>query len=632
MIFRDFSRCQGQRRNVPGICLLFLLAALIGVVNWPVTSAGVVNAQSNEALLISPPDTTEFPLIEFTIKLPADIGDGAVILAPGQIRVIEDGTPRPVISVEQMQRGNYFVLVINGDGRLALRDFTGISLYDRIQERLINWVSDRTFQPEDQWSLIGGENFLIRNSSAPEQWTGTLADYQPDFRQMTPGTEGLELAIQTTQDHSLSFGVDKSILLITPPPIPAQIDTLNALAETARIAGIRVNVWMVGEDFFLTNDQGGALIRLAEKTGGQFFHLNPAEPIPNPEDYLANLGISHHIRYQSLLQSAGTYSLDVQADLSDSSYSGTSVPFYIEILPPRPILFSPPTSIIIPAQPSMSDGIQTEGDYSLAFNFIIEFPDGHPRELAASRLWVNDRVVVEQTSAPFDQLVWNLASVEEPGQYLVQVEVEDMLGLSARSVLTPVQVEQEVAVPVFQITYQQIALMIASVLVIGSLVLVILWVLNHPKNEELIQQIQTRFRIDTENIIEESGMIGQPEKIIQAALLPLNRIITDQEIDFFTISKDKVLIGCDPNQADLVISGRDIADVHAGLVVNNHQFWLYDLGTKGGSWVNYQRIGSGTQEIHPGDIIHFGKTGFRFTIQDENTISKVVVEKYEPIL
>ncbi len=629
---RDFDRCQGLCSNVPGICLLIVLTALIGLVFWPVTGVGVVHAQSGDALLISPPDTTAFPFIELEIKIPADASLGEMMLAPGPIRVVENGTQRPVISVEQVKKGNYFTLVINGERRLDIRDLSGISLYDRVQEGLINWVLDRTFQPEDRWSLVGGEIFLIRNSSAPEQWVGTLADYQPDFRQMTPGPEGLEMAIQTTQDHSLPFGVDKSILFITPPPLPAQIEIINTLAETAKNAGIRVNVWMMGEDFFLTNVQGGALINLASETGGQFFHLNPAEPIPNPENYLTNLGVSHHIRYQSLLQSTGTYSLEVEVNLADSSYSGTSVPFYIEILPPRPILFSPPTAIIIPAQTSPSNGFQIDGDHSQVFDFIIEFPDGHHRELVASKLLVNDQVVVEQTSAPFDQLVWDLTTVEESGQYLVQVEVEDMLGLSARSVLTPVQVEIEVAVPVFQITYQQIALIIASVLVISSLAFVLRWGLKHPKKDEIIQQFQSRLKLGTQTDDEESAAVDEPEIAVQAALLPLNRVITDHEINFFTIVKDKVLIGRDPNQADWVIKGGDLADVHACLIVKENQYWLYDIGTEGGSWVNYQRIGNMPQKIHPGAIIHFGKTGFRFTIQDENKISEVVVEKYEQIL
>ena len=101
------------------------------------------------------------------------------------------------------------------------------------------------------------EGLGIADASEAVSWITALDAYQPNLRQLEPGLTSLQEAIQMLQQAEATFGVDKALLYLTPPPTPDQITGVNTLAEQARQAGIQVNVWMVGEAYYLTNDQAG---------------------------------------------------------------------------------------------------------------------------------------------------------------------------------------------------------------------------------------------------------------------------------------------------------------------------------------------------------------------------------------
>ncbi len=72
--------------------------------------------------------------------------------------------------------------------------------------------------------------------------------------------------------------------------------------------------------------------------------------------------------------------------------------------------------------------------------------------------------------------------------------------------------------------------------------------------------------------------------------------------------------------------------VHARLKLMAGRFWLQDMDSTGGTWVNYGLIGTEIVRIYTGDLIHFGSAGFRFTINDDQARHEATVSKYEPNL
>lgn len=592
----------------------------------------LVQAQNSDILLVSAPNTSNFPSIDFEVKVPASARKSIEQLDPEKIIVTENGDERPVLSVDELDKGVLFTLVINGDRRFDLRDANGTSPFDRMRDTLADWAMSRTFVRGDLWSVIAGEEMLIRTSAAPEQWVGTLEDYQPNFRAMQPTTESLEMAIQFARDYSVPFGADKALLYITPPPAPGEIPVINELTETAREAGIQVNVWMFGEDFFLTNDQGRSLINLAEITGGDFYHLTGIADLPDPESYLSSLGTAFQLVYQSGLQAAGTYSLEVSVELPEGSLRGASTPFFIEILPPKPILISPPARVTLyedPDEADLSDALVTE---QVRFNLLVDFPDGFERDLVASRLFVNEVMISEKTQAPFDQLTWDLSTVTESGEYLVQVEIEDQVGLLARTVLTPVQIDWVPADPGFQLTSQQLAWIIVGVFLVGSLALLVPWSARQPAVQKRIRQWRSALLKEQQPIEHVDADPIDQDDIPQVHFIPLESSLSSFQESRIEISQPAALIGSDQGQAGIVLDGSGIDPLHASIRYLEDNFFLSDQGSQRGTWVNYQRIGKAPVKINPGDLIHFGNCGFRFTMGDARVKNQVSIEPYKPIL
>mgnify|MGYP000319809720 CR=1 FL=1 len=95
---------------------------------------------------------------------------------------------------------------------------------------------------------------------------------------------------------------------------------------------------MVGDAFYLANDQGRVLVDLAASTGGQFFNYTGSEAIPNPGDLLASLGTVQTLSYTSAIAETGTHALELTLTLGEITATGESQPFYLEVLPPLSLI------------------------------------------------------------------------------------------------------------------------------------------------------------------------------------------------------------------------------------------------------------------------------------------------------
>jgi hypothetical protein len=459
-----------------------------------------------------------------------------------------------------------------------------------------------------------------------------LSNTQSDFRRIEPSLANLEIALQLTRERVVPFGVDKVLLYITPPPAPIDIERINSLAEIAFQEGIRINVWMVGDGYFLTNQQGGSLVSMAETTGGQFFHYTGVEELPDPNACLAQLGLTHILVYESQVRQTGTYPLRMEVTDQNRLISGESVPFYIDLQPPNPVLIAPPVKItrnIMAASGDLEDGFAPQ---SYSVQFMVEFPDHHPRDLVASRLYVDDVIVDVRDAPPFDQLTWNLTSLTEAGTHTILVEVDDYLGFSGRTLLTPVQVE--IVMPEADNTAPigQIGLIIAGLAVGASLIVLPVW--SFRQRRKPVAPLQVVSKVFGAGQIDSSDhhIVTEPKRKPFAVFHGLGILFADTEEPITLIDHSPAIIGRDPDRASLLIDKGGVDGVQAKLWRHNGKFWLVDLGSEKGTWVNYEQIGTEPVQIHSGDLIHFGDAGFRFTINHSPKTKKITVSEYEPIL
>ncbi len=606
---------------------LLLAAVLLGL-GVPAS----ISAQDGDGLVVLPPDCLAFPILSTQVKpAPGSIAVGAEV-GIDDLTVLEDGLSVPVLDFEQQRAGAHFTLAINGDRRFDLRDAEGISPFDRIRQALSDWVEGHRLAPGDTLTLVTHEGVPARNTASKAVWTEALEGYQPDFRSLTPNLASLESALRLSEERVVPFGVDKVVLYITPPPAPEEITPLFTLTEAARLAGIRVYVWMLGEDYFLANDQGGALINLAERTGGQFFRYTGTEALPNPESYLDGLGVYFDLRYESRIHAEGTYIISVTIDTDTGSLRGESGEFYINVQPPKPILLSPPSGIERAAPQGWEGSPEDLTPDRLDIEFMLEFPDQHSRELAASRLYVDGRLADERTEPPFEPLTWDLANLVEPGEYMLQVAVEDTLGLSGETILLPLQVTVNLPEPEPPVSSQKIGMAAVIVILAAAGVLLAVWLARHGLQSAFAQRLARRIFDARSRPVSPASARPAQEGGVFATLLPLEAGATDLLGGAVRITRRHTSIGSDPERANQVLKETRVDSLHARLRAVEGEFWLADSGSVAGTWVNYAPVGREPVQIFPGDIIHFGPVGFRFTIIDTDSPPQATVSKYEPIL
>jgi len=592
-----------------------------------------IHAQSDDAVLVQPPDIGGFPTpsVRFKIRWPAS-SQPVEMLQASAITVYENEQTVPVRSLEQDYVGIFFALVINGGRELDLRDVSGISSFGKLQAELANWAEKRVFSDGDALAFVTHEGVILKHANRPDMWVDAVEAYQPNFRIMTPDLAGLESALKLVAERVEPFGVDKMLLYITPPPLPEQLETIRLLTDQAQSAGIHINVWMLGEPFFLNNEQGRVLSEMASRTGGQFFHITGGESIPDPEQYLKQLGFLYHLAYDSGLQETGTYPLEIHVELPNETLRGESLPFYIDIHPPNPMLIAPPAVISRQANTGAGDTDETLSPETYPIEIMVSFPDGYPREIVGSRLIVDGRVVAVRVSAPFDSFTWDLTGLTESVEHNIMVEVDDSLGLSGRTILTPVQIDILATESLPSLTWPQVGLIVAGVIVLGSLTVLVGWFVRRREFSEWLPKIWLEFfKAKTDQGITVTPL--PPREVrIYATLLPLIPLGEDPRAEEIHITQRQTCFGSDPELAEQVIDMPEIEGLHAQTIIQGGVCQIQDLGSETGTWVNYDSVGTKPIRIYPGDLIHFGNLGFRFTIIDKENSNSVTISNYESII
>jgi predicted component of type VI protein secretion system len=75
----------------------------------------------------------------------------------------------------------------------------------------------------------------------------------------------------------------------------------------------------------------------------------------------------------------------------------------------------------------------------------------------------------------------------------------------------------------------------------------------------------------------------------------------------------EISIGRDPNFAAVPIDDLSVEGLHARIIRQvDGSYILRDQGSKAGTWIQYHQIPTAGQKLSHGDIVHFGRRGYRF--------------------
>lgn len=597
------------------------------------------------SIQLYPPQLDRFPTITMFVDAENAAGEFLSDLNAANLQVIENGRTLPSTAVTTQQNGLQILLVWNGGSTLGVT-VDGLSEMERIRQAMQTWASQQPQDGPDVFSLLVPDGKNVVNRQDPQLLIDALAEMPPELTTQQPTltslADSLDLATDTLDDPLM-----KRVILFVTPPIPdINSEHLAELSGRAREARTTVHVWQVGPAV----DPGIVvpLEQFALDTGGKFFPISPVDALPEIEPVFAPNRQIYKVEYDSSIRASGTQTLAVQAQIDGSVVTSNQQNLNFTLNPPNPIFLSPPA--VIERQWNMVEDSTLPPSLEpgqVDLQVMLEFTDGLARPLTSTRLYVDGRVVAENTAEPFDQFVWDISSETATTRHTLRVEAVDVLGLTGSSVEIPVDLVIE---PLAQnslssrISSQGIIAVAAMVVSGVALALVLVFTSTHRRgrwkrirpdkktlNDPLTQPVlvaplparKTKTRPIKEPL---RSLTAEPVSTPPAARPPANGsaparlVVLDENEQPVTggvilLARQEITFGSEPQRAIQVLNSTTVDGLHARLYrTEEGHFWLTDQHSVAGTWVNFAAVPEDGVLLRHGDLIHMGRVVFRFEL------------------
>jgi hypothetical protein len=631
---------------------------------WLLLLPSIAEAQTAASALLTPPQTEEFPKVSTTLEVYDGEGDFVHNLQARNITIIEDDQSVSISELSELETGAQFVVALNLGPTFAIRDVNGISRYDNLREALSVWADQHT-APLDDLSFLTNDGLENLHLSNALQWQASLSGYGTDPRSATPSLDVLLRAINVASDPSPRTGMGRSVLFLTPPPDRAGTAAIQSLSSIARQERVRVHVWLVSSPAYFTSEGANQLAELAAQTGGQFFTFSGEEEIPNVEDYLEPLRNIYTLAYQSQIRNSQPHQISARIQANGLSVTSNVQEFDLQVLPPNPIFISPPLQIFRANRAALEDAFTEENDYTpkeQSLEILVEFPDGRPRPLVRTTLYVDGMIAAENTSPPFGQFIWDLSAYAASGTHALQVEALDSFGLSSISIETAVQITIQQSPQSIVATIARNGPLIAglTVALAGGILLLVLVIGGRIGPRRFGRQREKAKSSSKQEKEDKSDPVTQPVRIAPLqtkkhssgwrnrfsrtsrqsespkTFAYLDALDQSNGISFehpIPISNTGITLGKDPTMATIAFKDSSVENLHARIHPYNDDdgFLITDEGSIAGTWVNFTQISSGGKKLAHGDIIHIGRIGLRFMVSDKKQIPQLKIIHQEPL-
>ncbi|HJQ14037.1 MAG TPA: FHA domain-containing protein [Anaerolineales bacterium] len=618
--------------------LAFLLS--FGVLLFPAVSARAQTTSQSYAE-IATVDAQNFPQVKALLDVYEESGTFVRGLKPGDLMLSEDGEPRSVNTLIEAESAVQLVVAINPGPPLAVRDANGIARFTKIVDALRLWVEAQPSDSRDDLSLISLSGSLITHAK-PRDWFVSLDAFKPDFRNTTPNLQTLAIALDTVA-ATAQPDTKRAVLFITPHMEDPNIDsTIAPLIESAVDSKVRVFVWFVDGEQFFTTPSANAFNSLALQTSGLFFAFSGAEVFPDLNVALDPLRRIYELTYTSALTTSGDHTLGMEVDAPQGTIPAQDQTFSVEVQPPNPILVSPPLQI--KRQPSPDDPYNEEAllPAKQTIEILVEFPDGHERDLKRTALYVDGQVVAENTSDPFETFTWDISQYNTSGSHEIIVEAEDVLGLQKSSMGTPISltvIQPPGGLEGFVGRYRDY--LVPGAMGVAGLALVTILLRGKVGGALFKKRLARRKQFEdplTQPVmalteppvtISKNGKNSKPARRniwfrpkptlrLPDAPAYLTRLTNGGEPASaapIPVLEKEMTFGTDPVQSIRVLDDPSISPLHARIKRNGDGvFHIYDHGSVAGTWVNYEPVAREGRCLTHGDRIHFGQLMYRFDL------------------
>lgn len=618
-------------------------------------------AGGQQAVLFAP-SIDKFPVI--TTYLDVRDKDGAFVsgLQAGQVSILEDDQALQVDALHEIKPGAQFVLALNPGRSFVIRDGSGRTRLESLQQAIQGWINSQSSPATDDLSLIISNGPEVIHNSDPKQLASALQAYQPQNVPDNPDLNVLSSAVETVADNPPRQGMGKAVLFVTSLPSIDLTVGLKSLAGSASQQGVRISIWLVGSQDQADTPAAIQLQALATQTHGQYLFYSGSETLPDIGNILAPVQNSYSLTYHSKIHTSVPHRLSAQVDLGGSKITTAVQTFELNIQAPNPMFVSPPTQIQREIPSNSQNPTNELQPLQQPLDIVIEFPDGYSRSVMTSTLFVDGTPVAANLAAPFDKFNWDLSSYTSDSDHLIRVEVVDALGLRGTSREIPVHITilrntQGVMATLYR---NSPLLAILAAILAGAILLFVLLLGGWIKPMAFGRSIQPgakvrpaektipHRRVDpvTQPVLEALGdplirhkpawmnRLPWPQRRISpkafAYLTRLSEADQEQDSTPIPIDSDEVTLGSEPIRVSLVIDDPSVEPFHASMRREGLTYRLSDQGSIAGTWVNYAPVSSEGILLEHADILHIGRAGFRFTLREPGKLRTPVVRSEAP--
>ena len=592
-------------------------------------------------------DAQNFPQVSALLDVFNANGGFESNLSASNLTVYEDGQPRPVDTLTQLEVPVQIVVAVNPAPALDVRNSDGQPRFAGVINALGAWANAQPAESSDDLNLVSLSGSLITHGSVQE-WFVSLSSFKPDFRKSEPNLQTLSIALDTASLPVAQPGMKRAILFITPHLNDPNIDnTIAPLIQRAVESKTRVFVWFVDAPEEFVSPSANAFKSLALQTNGSFAAFSGAEPLPDPAIYFAPLRQIYALTHTSALNTAGTHTLSLNVDTPQGQILALDTSFNVDIQPPNPIFISPPSQITRrpPADDPYNNEILTPETQVLAI--VVEFPDGHKRDLTRTTLYVDEVIVAENTKPPFDRFVWDLSAYEDSAQHTIVVEAEDALGLKKSSIgiqvtftVTPAPRGVQALFARYSSTIILGAIALAGIALVGILLRsrkphtpATKERKSKPRFEDPLTQPVASLTAPPASATKKAKTVPRraswlPSKPARVADAPayLIRLVNGGEpasVAPIPVNEKEMTFGTDPVQSARVLDDPSISPLHARIKQTaDGVFTIYDNASVAGTWVNFDPVPREGRRLVHGDRIHFGGLVYRFDLKQAPTASE----------
>jgi len=639
-----------------------------------IVCVGSSSAQTAFIVTLSTPDISDFPHLTAYLDVHDPTGGFIHGLTPQDVTLQENGVLVPASGLVEQKPGVQFVIAITPGASFTIRDTLGISRYEYLLQGILSGTWKTSPSGGDDFSLLTVGGPQLTHSPNPVALQSSLAAYKPGDPHAIPSLEVLASALQVASDPTPRPGMERAILFITPPQETTVALGLQSIIASASQQNIHIFVWLVAAPEVIDLPEIDQLRNLAIQTHATFFAFSHDETVPDLEPLLEPLRYVYQISYDSHISTTGAQQVAAQLTIGSELLTSPVQSIDVNLQSPVPSLLDPPLEIVraFASQPTQGTA-EVNGDLlpvEQVLNIQITFPDGHDRPITLTRLYVDGAIVVENTSPPYDQFVWDLRPYIQEGVHTLSVEATDELGLVGMSANASVKIIVPTTTQgmIVAVSQKQSLVIGVTVIVSASILILVLIVGGriHPKPHpgQVISPAGNREKTKPsgyrERMRQRKDPVTQPVKITpssqvrgkapskswrerlpwfkrkvepilaMAYLIPLVGSDEPTLPAALQITADNITLGSDPQQSSLVIADPSIELVHARIHHADKTFLITDAGSVAGTWVNYEQVTSQGTYLEHMDIIHLGRIGFRFKLSEPGQLPEVVVTSQEP--